>query len=119
MIRRRDPAAPRVNLAFPGRTTKTCEVSRSEVGISDSGESVTIELMSDMFPASWKQLPLKDCMAAIIDYRGVTPKKTTFGVPLITAKIVKGGRILDVEEYRFSSDWWGRNRQLALFDQDL
>jgi type I restriction enzyme, S subunit len=67
--------------------------------------------MSDIFPASWKQLPLEDCMAAIIDYRGVTPKKTTFGVPLITAKIVKGGRILDVEEYIASEvydDWMRR-----------
>lgn len=41
----------------------------------------------------WSTLPLEDCMAAIIDYRGKSPEKTTFGVPLITAKIVKGGRM--------------------------
>ena len=50
-------------------------------------------------------------MAAIIDYRGKTPRKTTTGVPLITAKIVKGGRIespdefVDPDEY---DDWMRR-----------
>ena len=37
----------------------------------------------------WKHLPLEDCMEAIIDYRGKTPRKSSFGIPLITAKIVK------------------------------
>jgi type I restriction enzyme S subunit len=44
-------------------------------------------------------------MSAIIDYRGKTPQKTTFGVPLITAKIVKGGRILPAEEFIAESDY--------------
>jgi len=50
-------------------------------------------------------------MTAIIDYRGKTPRKTTTGVPLITAKIVKGGRIespnefVDPDEYE---DWMRR-----------
>jgi type I restriction enzyme S subunit len=38
-------------------------------------------------------------MSSIIDYRGKTPKKASFGVPLVTAKIVKQGRILDFQEY--------------------
>lgn len=38
-------------------------------------------------------------MDAIIDYRGKTPKKTGSGIPLITAKIVKGGRLLKPSEY--------------------
>jgi type I restriction enzyme, S subunit len=42
---------------------------------------------------------LADCMAAIIDYRGKTPRKTTAGVPLITAKIVKSGRIETPDEF--------------------
>ena len=29
----------------------------------------------------------------MIDYRGKTPEKTDFGIPLITAKVIKGGRI--------------------------
>lgn len=44
-------------------------------------------------------LPLEKCMSAIIDYRGKTPRKTSFGVPLITAKVVKGGRIETPDEF--------------------
>jgi type I restriction enzyme S subunit len=53
----------------------------------------------------WKTLPLEDCMAAIIDYRGKSPEKTTFGVPLVTAKIVKGGRIEKPEEFIAEADF--------------
>ncbi|MND38173.1 EcoKI restriction-modification system protein HsdS [compost metagenome] len=44
-------------------------------------------------------MPLEEWMAAIIDYRGKTPEKTSSGIPLITAKIVKGGRIEDPQEF--------------------
>jgi len=53
----------------------------------------------------WTMLPLEDCMAAIIDYRGKSPEKTTFGVPLVTAKIVKGGRIEKPEEFIAEADF--------------
>ncbi|MGC1377836.1 MAG: restriction endonuclease subunit S [Anaerolineales bacterium] len=55
--------------------------------------------MDNNFPNSWKLLPLENCMEAIIDYRGKTPRKSSFGIPLITAKIVKGGRILEPNEF--------------------
>ena len=32
-------------------------------------------------------------MAAIIDYRCKSPQKATAGIPLLTARMVKGGRI--------------------------
>ena len=38
-------------------------------------------------------------MSAIIDYRGKSPDKTTSGIPLVTAKIVKDGRIGDYDEF--------------------
>ena len=38
-------------------------------------------------------------MKTIIDYRGKTPRKTPSGVPLITAKIVKDGRIMPPTEF--------------------
>jgi type I restriction enzyme S subunit len=44
-------------------------------------------------------------MDAIIDYRGKTPKKTTSGIPLITAKIIKNGTIQPVTEYIAESDY--------------
>jgi len=40
-----------------------------------------------------KWMPLEDCLDALIDYRGKTPVKTASGVPLITARVVKGGTI--------------------------
>ncbi|MDL1942390.1 restriction endonuclease subunit S [Chloroflexi bacterium CFX2] len=52
-----------------------------------------------MSSREWEVLPLEDCMEAIIDYRGKTPRKSSFGIPLITAKIVKGGRILEPTEF--------------------
>ena len=53
----------------------------------------------------WKTLALADCMAAIIDYRGKTPEKTTFGVPLVTAKVIKGGRIERPDEFIADADF--------------
>ena len=38
-------------------------------------------------------------VCTFIDYRGKTPPKTTSGVPLITAKIIKNGTILSPQEY--------------------
>jgi type I restriction enzyme S subunit len=55
--------------------------------------------------SKWKILPLEDCMEAIIDYRGKTPQKTTFGIPLITAKIVKRGQILKPDEFISPEDY--------------
>lgn len=47
------------------------------------------------FPATWRILPLELCLDALIDYRGKTPKKSAYGIPLLSAKVIKGGRILD------------------------
>lgn len=44
-------------------------------------------------------LPLEDCLDALIDYRGKTPEKTDSGIPLITAKIIKGGRMETPTEF--------------------
>jgi len=39
------------------------------------------------------------CLDTLIDYRGKTPEKTTSGIPLITAKVIKGGRIETPNEF--------------------
>ena len=49
--------------------------------------------------AEWQTLPLEECVETIIDYRGKTPKKVSAGIPLITAKVVKGGRIETPDEF--------------------
>lgn len=59
----------------------------------------------------WKQDRLIDILDTLIDYRGKTPNKVERGIPLITAKIVKNGKIetptdfLSVEDY---TDWMVR-----------
>lgn len=40
-------------------------------------------------------VPLESILSALIDYRGKTPTKSPSGVKLITAKVIKGGRIED------------------------
>ncbi len=39
--------------------------------------------------------PIGELIEALIDYRGKTPPKSGSGVPLITAKVIKDGRILN------------------------
>ncbi|MEN5424508.1 restriction endonuclease subunit S [Comamonas aquatica] len=60
--------------------------------------------------SEWKTLPLEDCLEALIDYRGKTPEKTSFGIPLITAKIIKLGRIETPTEFiaKENYDSWMR-----------
>lgn len=50
-------------------------------------------------PSGWKELEIQNVVDEIIDYRGKTPKKVSSGIPLITAKIVKGGRIAPPQEF--------------------
>lgn len=57
------------------------------------------------WPSGWRESVLEDCMSAIIDYRGKTPKKTAFGIPLVTAKIVKDGRIETPSEFIAASEY--------------
>jgi type I restriction enzyme S subunit len=49
--------------------------------------------------SEWPFFPLEDCLDALIDYRGKTPEKTLSGIPLITAKVIKGGRIETPNEF--------------------
>ena len=53
----------------------------------------------------WKEYKLIDVLEALIDYRGKTPKKVDSGIPLITAKIVKGGRINEPNEFLAEEDY--------------
>jgi len=55
--------------------------------------------------SNWQENSLEYCMEAIIDYRGKTPTKTESGIPLVTAKIIKGGRILPVTEFIAEDDY--------------
>jgi type I restriction enzyme S subunit len=56
-------------------------------------------------PPHWRSRPLEEVMDAIIDYRGKSPRKTRSGIPLVTAKIVKNGRILPPDEFIAVEDY--------------
>lgn len=47
-----------------------------------------------------------DLLEVLIDYRGKTPPKTKAGVPLITAKVIKGGRVLRGEQEYIAEDFY-------------
>ena len=49
--------------------------------------------------------PLEEYLDALIDYRGKTPRKVGVGIPLITAKVVKSGRIERPEEFIAEEDY--------------
>lgn len=53
----------------------------------------------------WQEYILEDVVEKFIDYRGKTPKKTLAGIPLVTAKIVKAGRILEPNEFIAEEDY--------------
>lgn len=55
--------------------------------------------------SEWKRYKLEDIIEKFIDYRGKTPPKTNTGIPLITAKIVKSGRILEANEFISQEDY--------------
>jgi len=54
----------------------------------------------------------------LIDYRGKTPRKVIFGIPLITTKVIKAGRIeapnefiVEVDYEAFANKMWCLNVQ--------
>ena len=49
---------------------------------------------------------LEHLLDALIDYRGKTPPKTDSGIPLITAKVIKGGRIIGGNEEFIAEDFY-------------
>ena len=53
-----------------------------------------------------RHVPLGELLDRLIDYRGKTPKKSASGVKLVTAKVIKDGRIADCNhEYIPETDY--------------
>jgi type I restriction enzyme S subunit len=55
--------------------------------------------------SEWKEYLLEEVIDKFIDYRGKTPNKTLSGIPLVTAKIVKNGTILEPNEFISKEDY--------------
>lgn len=56
----------------------------------------------------FKEYTMEDALEAIIDYRGKTPKKSTTGIPTLSAKTVKNNYINYSECYFISIDEYER-----------
>ena len=70
-----------------------------------ASNSVVIRPASQTIAEHWVVMTLDEALEALLDYRGKTPEKTTTGIPLITAKIVKNGRIDSPTEFIASQNY--------------
>jgi type I restriction enzyme S subunit len=61
--------------------------------------------MDNRASLAWTEAAIEDCLEALIDYRGKTPKKTSSGIPLITAKVIKNGTINEPNEFIDANDY--------------
>ena len=90
-------------VALPDGTTTTVLVGQ------EKGVDVRLAIAADLkelgMAGEWIVRPLEDCLTTLIDYRGKTPQKTSSGIPLITAKVVKGGRIETPDEFIAVDDY--------------
>ena len=55
---------------------------------------------------TFETLTIEEATERLIDYRGKTPPKTESGIRLVTAKVIKDGRILDTPAEFISSDFY-------------
>lgn len=72
--------------------------------LEELAQSVFVEMLNQS-KGQLTRMPIEECMSAIIDYRGKTPEKTDFGIPLVTARVVKGGELLEPSEFIAESDY--------------
>jgi type I restriction enzyme S subunit len=56
----------------------------------------------------WKEATLVDCLEAVIDYRGKTPKKSNHGILTLSAKSVKMGSIDYSQAYHISKETYDK-----------
>lgn len=54
----------------------------------------------------WTTELLEDCLDALIDYRGKSPKKSPYGIPVLSAKVVKTAGLLRPIEQTISPDYY-------------
>lgn len=75
--------------------------------LDELAQSLFLELFGDPAtnPKGWEVEPIEYVLDRIIDYRGKSPEKTSDGIPLITARVIKNGRILPPGEYISPKDY--------------
>jgi type I restriction enzyme S subunit len=56
--------------------------------------------------SEWRQIALESALDRLIDYRGKSPPKSRTGIPVISAKVVKEGRITGPIEQTIDPDYY-------------
>lgn len=54
----------------------------------------------------WEKFTLNEIIEYLIDYRGKSPKKSNAGIPVISAKVVKDGKINRFIEQKIAPDYY-------------
>ncbi|WP_164103572.1 restriction endonuclease subunit S [Candidatus Laterigemmans baculatus] len=83
----------------PGMDEATARLFPSELNHQGNG----------LVPHGWRWETIDECTSLIIDYRGKTPKKlgskwSLSGIPAVSAKNIKGGRLIRPETFKFVDD---------------
>lgn len=67
-----------------------------------SGGAMVASELGDI-PAGWRVITLKECLQHLIDNRGKTPKFFSSGIPALSAKFIKGGTLVNQENFNYIS----------------
>lgn len=92
---------------------------------SSGGSLIWNEELGREIPEDWNVKMLDDCVEDILDRRGVTPKKlggdwVEDGIKALSAKIVKGGKLVNLEEAnQVSEEMYNRWMPRDLEDGDI
>ncbi len=81
------------------KADRLLQLSRSSIAILHQTLEACFGDLSATISGECVSKKLEEVVEAIIDYRGKSPEKTDEGIPLVTARLVKEGRILDATEF--------------------
>ncbi|WP_168455093.1 restriction endonuclease subunit S [Acetobacter pasteurianus] len=56
----------------------------------------------------WQDDVLENCLEALLDYRGKSPPKSSVGIPVLSAKVVKTSGLLHPIEQKIASDYYSK-----------
>ncbi|MCD4721810.1 MAG: restriction endonuclease subunit S [Desulfobacula sp.] len=96
-----------VDFNFPDENGKSYKDSGGEMVGSELGE----------IPGGWMVKKLGNCLKALIDNRGKTPKFVESGIPALSAKFVKNGNLINRDKFNFVlHDLFNQSEKLLIGD---
>ncbi len=85
--------------AILDKADRLLQLSRTSIAILHQTLEACFGDLSTTISEECVSKKLEEILEVIIDYRGKSPEKTDEGIPLVTARLVKEGRILDATEF--------------------